>query len=1306
MLTMTREVKLLKKCLKGDPQAFEVIVSKYQELICAITFSATADVQQSEELAHQTFINAWKNLSQLKELARFRPWLCTIARNNIRNFINKNKRDIIAKAKPMENINDTAADESGPLESAIKKERQALVRDAIQQIPQRYREPLVLYYRRQQSIKQVALSLDLSESVVRQRLLRGRKMIKAQLSSIVEETLSTNGPKKAFTTAVMASVTAIAIKGSGAAAVAGSAATTSTVVSTGAGVTTVLSTITAKFLTTVAVVAIGVGATVTYKVVKNSPATKDIPEQTIVTSRHIEPDDSPAIPASESSDKKTLISRDTEYRSTDTTDSEIPTEKSPNQTDGRHNPESVNLDPKPQPATTVLGEKSGRPIKVYVTDRQSDKPIEKATVYTFDGRDTFGTNENGYCQLHWDKDKDRILKVRVKKDGYVRMSYSVRSENTPGDKPIEIHFAMEKGTTIGGVVQNPDGLNLAGVDLKISVNYDEHMEKPENDVYASVTTDPNGKWEFDAVPAQLEVLSLAATHVDYAKKRIWIDKAEDIRALRSKEYVLVIDAGYSIHGTVKDESGTPIKGARVQLGEWYGAKDRQHRTHTDKTGSFEFNYLDVGNTGPSYEFVEGQGKKPIRRRFENVTVSAKDFAPASIKAFFKEKQLHLEFVLTEGSPVYGRVVDTEGNPVAGARVRADEWRYPRPDSIRSLDWKTRTDSDGRFVWQHAPEEVVELAISKDGFMTLEAPDITPLDTEYEFVLNDKLRVTGQVIDAVSKEPVTEFIIRRYEGEYRSTMKKVKEQDGKFATAFAHQGEKFTISFEADGYTPKRSREILLGEQDVELLIEMVPDAGIDGIVVDANGMPLEGVRVIIPKGALHLDDMKYEYSRLRYHRHALTDATGSFHFDPIAGNKYSFLVLEETGYVYVHAEDFPENGKLVLQPYGRIVGNYYKGDKPVANERIRVDYPNYHFNGMRNIAVNYGAQTDNEGNFVFDKLIAGTVRFLTEPYKEVEIKAGETIEIYLGGDGLTVTGHVLNPEGEPLNENLGDCSLVFQRIHDRLPFPEDEWPLPEDADAMSYGELMVWFTEFVSNDKGRKWLKAMEQKYDNLTGHYSFDIDNNGRFEKPNVKPGMYLFSVSVRPWKNSELYPRRTDYNGGFLARASKVFIVPEFETLEEMAVPIDLGTLQCRKAPLEVGMKAPEFEIEKLKSDGKIRLGDYRGKKVLVNFTKPAMKEIEPDKAAALSQVCEQIKTLNDVTIINVAMEMIPWDYMRKKMSPECTLPGIYGVGQMHNSKIHVDYELGQLPVSVLIGPDGTIIWKGVPGSELLDVLTEKLL
>ena len=69
------------RCLchwRDDPAAFEAVVRKYQDLVCAITFSGTTDRNRSEELAQETFLSAWKNLPLLRDFQRFRPWLCSI----------------------------------------------------------------------------------------------------------------------------------------------------------------------------------------------------------------------------------------------------------------------------------------------------------------------------------------------------------------------------------------------------------------------------------------------------------------------------------------------------------------------------------------------------------------------------------------------------------------------------------------------------------------------------------------------------------------------------------------------------------------------------------------------------------------------------------------------------------------------------------------------------------------------------------------------------------------------------------------------------------------------------------------------------------------------------------------------------------------------------------------------------------------------------------------------------------------------------------------------------------------------------
>ncbi len=129
------EIELLKASMQGHTVAFETIVKVYQSFICAITYSATGDVGKSEELAQETFLSAWKDLPQLKDLNKFRGWLSSIARNIIRNSFRNQKRDILSKAASMDQAEDAGIRDSEPIETAITAEQQAVVRHALEQIP-------------------------------------------------------------------------------------------------------------------------------------------------------------------------------------------------------------------------------------------------------------------------------------------------------------------------------------------------------------------------------------------------------------------------------------------------------------------------------------------------------------------------------------------------------------------------------------------------------------------------------------------------------------------------------------------------------------------------------------------------------------------------------------------------------------------------------------------------------------------------------------------------------------------------------------------------------------------------------------------------------------------------------------------------------------------------------------------------------------------------------------------------------------------------------------------------------------------
>ena len=237
--------ELLQASVQGSPKAFGVLVGRYQSLVCAITYSATGSVERSEELAQEVFLRAWRSLSQLQDLSKFRAWLCSIARSTVQNWFRDRQRDVVGRAVPLDAVADKPSEESGPEETAMIREQRAVVSQALGEIPESLREPLILFYREQKSIREVAEQFSLTENTARQRISRGRRLLRKQVAHMVESTLARSRPGKAFTAAVIACLAGPAVKSSAAVAVAG-AAHAASVAGKSAGVASLLLGVTAK----------------------------------------------------------------------------------------------------------------------------------------------------------------------------------------------------------------------------------------------------------------------------------------------------------------------------------------------------------------------------------------------------------------------------------------------------------------------------------------------------------------------------------------------------------------------------------------------------------------------------------------------------------------------------------------------------------------------------------------------------------------------------------------------------------------------------------------------------------------------------------------------------------------------------------------------------------------------------------------------------------------------------------------------------------------------------------------------------
>ena len=155
-------------------------------------------------------MTAWKRLAGLREPAKLRPWLCSIARSLISKEFRRQGREPTHAAESLEAVDEWVSPEPLPPDQVISDEEKAILWRALERIPESYREPLVLFYREHQSIEAVAQDLDLSEDAVKQRLSRGRKLLQEQFLAFVAGALEQTSPGKAFTLGVMAALPLLA----------------------------------------------------------------------------------------------------------------------------------------------------------------------------------------------------------------------------------------------------------------------------------------------------------------------------------------------------------------------------------------------------------------------------------------------------------------------------------------------------------------------------------------------------------------------------------------------------------------------------------------------------------------------------------------------------------------------------------------------------------------------------------------------------------------------------------------------------------------------------------------------------------------------------------------------------------------------------------------------------------------------------------------------------------------------------------------------------------------------------------------
>lgn len=184
--------QLVERVLGGDRRAFESLVRKHERRVFRITVAVLGNAEDAEEAMQDTFVKAYRHLSQFRGDSRFTTWLTRIAVNEALQKRKARKNAVSLDEVPEAEVKSfphrSYQWHEDPEKLYGKQEIRKMVEDAIQSLPSIYRETFVLRDVEGLRAEEAAEILGLSLPAIKSRLLRARLLVREALADRLEDT--------------------------------------------------------------------------------------------------------------------------------------------------------------------------------------------------------------------------------------------------------------------------------------------------------------------------------------------------------------------------------------------------------------------------------------------------------------------------------------------------------------------------------------------------------------------------------------------------------------------------------------------------------------------------------------------------------------------------------------------------------------------------------------------------------------------------------------------------------------------------------------------------------------------------------------------------------------------------------------------------------------------------------------------------------------------------------------------------------------------------------------------------------------
>lgn len=180
---MDQERVWLEQALQGDSAAFGQLVRAYERPVYNLTYRMLGNPAEAEDAAQETFLRAYSKLATYQPDRKFVNWLLSIASHYCIDRLRRKSR------APQLSLEDPlppqwlASDAPQPDQVVDKKQQQERVRQVLDTLPPVYRAAVVLRYWYGMSYREIAATMATTESAIKSRLHRARRMLAQQLQA-------------------------------------------------------------------------------------------------------------------------------------------------------------------------------------------------------------------------------------------------------------------------------------------------------------------------------------------------------------------------------------------------------------------------------------------------------------------------------------------------------------------------------------------------------------------------------------------------------------------------------------------------------------------------------------------------------------------------------------------------------------------------------------------------------------------------------------------------------------------------------------------------------------------------------------------------------------------------------------------------------------------------------------------------------------------------------------------------------------------------------------------------------------------